>query len=241
MIGIDLTGSVVLVAGASGGIGFGIADRFAEAGATVVRHGFRTASTVDVTADLAGDPAGAAVVVDTVIARHGRLDAVVNAAGLQGVATLADVSEDEWRATLDANVTAAHRLTRALAAHLAARGTGGAIVHLASIEGHHPAPAHGHYAVSKAALLMYAKAAATEFGPIGLRVNTVSPGLIDRPGLDADWPEGVARWRAASPLGCLGTPRDVADACLFLCCGLASWITGTDLAVDGGVLAGSAW
>jgi 3-oxoacyl-[acyl-carrier protein] reductase len=95
--------------------------------------------------------------------------------------------------------------------------------------------------VAKAALVMAAKAAALEYGPLGVRVNSISPGLIDRPGLADDWPEGVDRWQRAAPLGRLGTPTDVANACLFLCSPLASWITGVDLTVDGGVSVNPHW
>ena len=88
---------------------------------------------------------------------------------------------------------------------------------------------------------MHAKAAALAWGPHGIRVNSVSPGLIDRPGLADDWPEGVERWMAAVPLGRLGTPEDIGDACVFLCSDLARWITGTDLVVDGGILTNPTW
>jgi NAD(P)-dependent dehydrogenase (short-subunit alcohol dehydrogenase family) len=88
---------------------------------------------------------------------------------------------------------------------------------------------------------MHARAAAQELGRHGIRVNTVSPGLIDRPGLAEDWPDGVNRWTAAVPLGRLGTADDVGDACVFLCSDLARFITGTDLVVDGGVLTNPTW
>jgi 3-oxoacyl-[acyl-carrier protein] reductase len=88
---------------------------------------------------------------------------------------------------------------------------------------------------------MHARAAAIEYGPLGIRVNTVSPGLIARPGLEEDWPEGVGRWLAAAPLGRLGTGMDVANACLFLASPIASWITGHNLVVDGGMSAHPAW
>jgi NAD(P)-dependent dehydrogenase (short-subunit alcohol dehydrogenase family) len=118
---------------------------------------------------------------------------------------------------------------------------GGSIIHIASIEGSQPAYGHAHYAASKAAIIMHARAAAIEYGPLGIRVNTVSPGLIARPGLEQDWPEGVGRWLAAAPLGRLGTGMDVANACLFLASPLASWITGHNLVVDGGMSAHPTW
>lgn len=88
---------------------------------------------------------------------------------------------------------------------------------------------------------MHARAAALEYGPLGIRVNTVSPGLIEREGLAEDWPEGVRRWERAAPAGRLGRPEDVGDACAFLASPLASWITGHDLVVDGGVSARPRW
>ena len=101
------------------------------------------------------------------------------------------------------------------------------MTHIASIEASAPGPLHAHYAASKAAVVMHARSAALEYGPYGIRVNTVSPGLIDREGLAAAWPEGVRRWQGAAPLGRLGRPEDVGDACVFLASRLASWITGT--------------
>jgi 3-oxoacyl-[acyl-carrier protein] reductase len=88
---------------------------------------------------------------------------------------------------------------------------------------------------------MHARAAALEYGPHGIRVNAVSPGLIDRPGLAANWPEGVKRWQKAAPLTRLGTPTDVANACVFLASPLAAWITGHNLVVDGGVSSHPTW
>ena len=116
-----------------------------------------------------------------------------------------------------------------------------AIVNVSSIEGLQPAFDHSHYAASKAAVLMHTRAAALELGPAGIRVNSVSPGLIDAEGLAESWPEGVERWHAAAPLERLGLPADVADAVLFLAAPAARWITGANLVVDGGVLAHNTW
>ena len=243
---LDLTGKVVIVTGASGGIGAGIASRFSEADASVVAHA--RSGDVDaldgphaiVQADLTAS-GGPADVVGVAMAAFGRIDALVNSAGIQPKSSLADLDDGAWAEMLETNVTAVHRLTRLVAAQMSEQGDGGAVVHIASIEGSQPAPLHGHYATAKAALIMHAKAAALEFGEIGIRVNSVSPGLIDRPGLVDDWPEGVARWNAAVPLGRMGTPEDVGDACVFLCSDLARWITGIDLIVDGGVLTRPTW
>jgi len=243
---IDLTGTVVIVTGAGGGVGGGIVRRFAAAGASVVAA-TRTSAVDDlggtsivVKADLAADD-GPATLVGAAVEAFGQVDALVNNAGIQPIAPLPAMTDDEFRTMLEVNVTATHRLTQAVAAHLIERGEGGSIVHIASIEGHQPAALHAHYSTSKAALLMHARAAALEYGPNAIRVNTVSPGLIDRPGLAEDWPEGVRRWMAAVPLGRLGTPEDVGDACVFLVSPMARWITGADIVVDGGVLARPTW
>jgi len=243
---LDLTGRVVIVTGASGSIGAGITGRFSAAGASVVGHA-RSAEvaslegpSAEVSVDLTA-PEGPATVLRAALESFGRVDALVNNAGIQPKSPLADLDDAGWAEMIDTNVTAVHRLTRVVAALMREQGDGGSIVHIASIEGSQPAPLHGHYATSKAALIMHARAAALEYGTDGIRVNSVSPGLIDRPGLDADWPEGVARWQAAAPLGRLGTPEDIGDACVFLCSDLARWVTGVDLVVDGGVLTRPTW
>ena len=118
---------------------------------------------------------------------------------------------------------------------------GGAVVNVASVEAHQPAIGHGHYAVSKAGLIMLTRAAALEYGPDGIRVNSVSPGLIDDGTLAERWPDGVERWLAAAPLRRIGTPGDVADAVTFLVSPMARWVTGADLVVDGGILAVPTW
>ncbi|MCY4665137.1 MAG: SDR family oxidoreductase [Acidimicrobiaceae bacterium] len=247
---IRLDGRVIVVTGAGGGIGGGIARRLMAAGATVVAH--TRSSPVEhlsdgngeplttVAADLT-DPDAADRVAQAALDACGRIDGLVNNAGIQPVVHFTEMSDNEWTDMIDTNLTAVHRLTRAAAGAIRAQGTGGSIVHVASIEGRQPTDFHGHYATAKAGLLMHARAAAGAYGPHGIRVNSVSPVLIDRPGLADDWPEGVARWHAAAPLQRMGTPSDVGDACVFLCSDLARWITGTDLVVDGGILTRPTW
>lgn len=246
-LSIDLTDQVALVTGATGGIGGGIARRFAAAGATVVVQYRSDASGAEalateleglaVGADLTADD-GPQGIVDAVIERAGRLDALVNNAAIQPLAQMAEVSDKEWSEMISTNLTAVHRLTQVAAV---AMTDGGSVTHISSIEGTIPAPGHGHYAVSKAALIMHAKAAALEWGRRGIRVNTVSPGLISRPGIEQAWPEGVERWHAAAPLGRLGMPGDIGDACVFLASDMARWITGINLTVDGGVSTHPSW
>lgn len=238
---VDLSGRVVVVTGAGGGIGRGIVERLKSAGATVVaqtRTSPAARADMVVEVDLT-DPSGPARLVEKAVSSHGRIDGLVNNAGIQPVVPFTEISDIKWSQMIDTNLTAVHRMTQAVAAAMTKEG--GSIVHIASIEGSQPSAWHGHYAVSKAAVIMHARAAALEYGPLGIRVNTVSPGLIARPGIEDQWPEGVARWQAAAPLGRLGTPEDIGDACVFLLSDLARWITGVNLVVDGGVLTRSTW
>ncbi|HEY8982932.1 MAG TPA: glucose 1-dehydrogenase [Streptomyces sp.] len=245
-----LSGRVALVTGGGGGIGQGIVRQLARAGAGVVVHCRQEATRAEELAREVGD----AVVVRGDLTREeecrrvvgeavrwrGRLDVLVNNAGVQPVKDLAALTVSDWREMQDANVTSAFVCTREAAKVMAAQG-GGSVVHIASVEGTRPSPGHAHYSASKAALVAHARAAALEYGPLGIRVNAVSPGLVDRPGLADDWPEGVARWHATAPLGRLGRPEDVGAACVFLASDAASWITGADLPVDGGVSVRPGW
>ncbi|KZB86960.1 SDR family NAD(P)-dependent oxidoreductase [Amycolatopsis regifaucium] len=248
---LDLSGTTTLVTGASGRIGQGIALRFAEAGSAVAAHYHRDKASADAlvdrieaaggtaaafAADLSDDDACRRLVA-AAAAWTGRLDTLINNAGVQPVEPLPGMSAESWRAVLDTNLTSAFNCTQAAAEVM----TGGSVVHIASIEAAQPAPGHAHYSSAKAALVMHARAAALEYGPRGIRVNAVSPGLIDRPGLGDDWRDGVRRWAQAAPLSRLGTPDDVANACLFLASPLAAWITGHNLTVDGGVSAHPTW
>ncbi|MFJ4879200.1 SDR family NAD(P)-dependent oxidoreductase [Streptomyces sp. NPDC088745] len=250
----DLTRRVALVTGAGGLIGGGIAERFAAAGAAVVVHfrqnekaahalatriAERGGRALPVQADLTRE-SECARLVETAADWQGGLDALVNNAGVQPVQALGTMTAEDWRAVYDANTTSAFACTRAAAPLLAARG-GGSITHIASIEGTMATPGHAHYCASKAALIMFARSAALEYGPDAVRVNTVSPGLIDRPGLAGDWPDGVRRWTGAAPLDRLGSPADIGNACVFLASDAAAWISGTNLVVDGGVSAAPTW
>jgi len=242
--GADLAGRVALVTGASGGIGAAIATCLAEAGAAVALQ-YRRAAPQDLLGRLAeqgarvaafeadfSKPDAAEDLFTRVAASLGRPDILVNCAADQRMD--GDAGFDEM---LKTNVIAAEGLTRVMAE----QGGGGAVVNISSIEAAHPAPGHGRYGASKAALEALTRAQAVEFGAQGLRVNAVAPGLVARDEIEADWPEGVARWQAACPLGRLGDARDVAHAVLFLVSDLAAWITGTVLTVDGGTTAGPGW
>ena len=174
----------------------------------------------------------------------GPLDVLVNcaAADSQSVADLPDISEDLWSSTMTTNVDAPMLLSQLFAAQeVVGKKGGGSIINISSIEGSRPAPGHSHYATSKAALEMLTKASALEFGSRGIRVNAIAPGLINRAGIEEGWPEGVAAWKAAAPLGRLVDPFDIASTCVFLASPMSSSISGTVLTVDCGLSIKPGW
>lgn len=252
---LELSGKVAVVTGASRGIGSAIASRFAEAGAAVVVH-YREHQADARELVLRLEAKGARAVASGADLRRpedveklfqkatsdlGGLDVLVNNAGNYPQSSLVDVPPDEWKAVVETNLLSVHLATQAAARQMIAKRMAGAIVNVASIEGLRPAPGHSHYIAAKSGVLAYTRSAALELGPHGIRVNAVSPGLIWREGLEEAWPEGVASFRARSPLGRLGRPEEVAEACLFLASPRASFITGANLVVDGGVLTAPAF
>jgi len=246
---LDFTSRVVIVTGAGQGLGAGIALRFAQAGAAIVvnyRSSVEGARSVVACIEAAGgralavqadvaEEAGTAALIEKAVANFGQVDGLVNNAGSYPMHSLLDMGADDWDAVINANQRSVFLCTQSAARQMIAQNTGGAIVNITSIEAENPVPGHSHYNAAKAAVAMFTRTAALELGPHGIRVNAVAPGLIWREGIDQDWLEGVERYRAAAPLGRLGYPADIADACLFLASPAARWITGVSLCVDGGV------
>jgi NAD(P)-dependent dehydrogenase (short-subunit alcohol dehydrogenase family) len=248
---LDFTGKAVVVTGAGSGLGIGIAERFAEAGAAVVVN-YRTSEAgatavvqsieargrkaIAVQADVSQKAEVERLIAKTVEA-FGGLGVLINNAGTYPVSPVLEMTEEEWDHVVDANLRSVHLATQAAARQMIRQARGGAIVNVASIAAVQPGAGHSHYNSAKAAVVMHTRTAALELGRHAIRVNAVLPGVIWRDGIERVWPEGVTRYLKVVPLGRLGMPDDVADACLFLGSEGARWITGASLAVDGGVLA----
>jgi 3-oxoacyl-[acyl-carrier protein] reductase len=251
---LDLRSRVVAVTGAGRGIGRGIATRLVEAGAAIALLD-RDAEPLEEAATAIRKDGGQAfaVAVDVavedqvvgafrkVVEALGRLDGLVNCAGIQPLRPLMEQSAADWDAMMATNVRGVFLCTREAARAMIGSGAGGSIVNIASIEASQPAWDHSHYNASKAAVRMHSRAAALELGRNRIRVNSVSPGLIWSPVLEAQWPDGVGRWLNHAPLGRLGHPDDIADAVLFLLSPMSRFVSGADLVVDGGVLAHPTW
>ena len=247
---LSLNGKAAVVTGGAGGIGAAICQTLARAGAHVFIHyhssetgaaelkerinkagGAATTAYADVTSK-----ADVESLFDSVIAQTGRVDLLINNAGVYPLSPFLEISEAEYEQMMDSNVRSVMLCTQAFAGHVIKRGTGGAVVNIASIAASGVMDMHSHYCASKSAVVMFSRASARELGAHNIRVNTVSPGLIWRDGLDQDWPEGVARYKQAAALNSVGQAEDVANACLFLVSPASKWITGIDLIVDGGVM-----
>ena len=257
----DLTGKVALVTGAAQGFGFACARRLAEAGAAVMladrREDRLTAACERLTAAgrsvaaVEGDVSVEADVeqlVGTTVSRFGRLDVLVNNAGVFSNFLLEHLAPAEFKRILDVNVVGAFLCTRAAAARMREQGDGGSIVNITSIDAVHPSGSGlSHYGTSKHAIWGLTKTMALELGPDGIRVNAVAPGPSLTEGavefVEAGAPEGIdvdAQWAAYEariPLRRLAHPDDVARVVLFLACGLGSYVNGAQVVVDGGLLA----
>jgi 3-oxoacyl-[acyl-carrier protein] reductase len=248
---LELTGRRALITGATRGIGRAIAERLAAEGcalAICARDAAELARAADelgaggvtvhaAAVDVTDGPALERFVAEAGEALGGLDLLVANAGGAAGEARVEDTDADAWRVTLDLNVVHAAVAARAATPLMRAAG-GGAMVFIASISGLRPQP-RAQYAAAKAAEIHLAVSLGRELGPDGIRVNAVSPGSILFPGGGWDQrrasdPEAFEAWvRAEFPLGRLGTVEEVADVTCFLLSPRASWISGTNVVVDG--------
>ncbi|WP_137181734.1 SDR family NAD(P)-dependent oxidoreductase [Roseomonas sp. AR75] len=241
---MTLEGKLCVVTGAAAGIGRAIALRFAAAGARLVladrdaeglaRVAAETAAE-QVFADVADDDAPTRILAPAIA--HGGPDVLVNNAGVTTVRPLLDTSDEEWDATLGICLRSAFRLSREAVRAMRPRG-GGAIVNMASVNAMQGQPCVAAYAAAKGGIHAMTRQMAVECGPLGIRVNALSPGLIVTEAFAAKLqPEDIRLTEEAYPLGRFGRPEDVAEAALFLASDAAAFITGVDLPVDGGLTA----
>jgi len=248
---MDFQGKVALVTGGGSGIGRATCEIFSERGGFVVVADVNEHSAKATTEHIArkggrGEAircdvtrwADVQAAVDTARRVFGRLDVVVNCAGILRGSLLEDTSEEEWNEVLRVNLTGAFLVTKAAMKAMREQG-GGSIVLIASRMAIRVKEEHGAYAASKAGILQLTQMAALEGAPHGIRVNCVCPGFIDTPMTRLSGPKdsvGVqfAGWAKVCPLGRSGRPDEIARAMLFLASGDASFITGVALPVDGG-------
>jgi 3-oxoacyl-[acyl-carrier protein] reductase len=234
-----LEGRTALVTGGSRGIGRAIAVELGKAGASVVvgyNAGAEEAEAV------AGEIGGRAVQADVssaedaqrLVEEAGDLDILVNNAGLTRDTLLARMSDDDWRAVIETNLSSVFYTCRAAARGMMKRRSG-AIVNVSSIVGLRGNWGQTNYAASKAGIIGFTKSLARELGSRGVRANVVAPGYINTRLTDVLPEDARGAMLANTPLGKLGDPEDVAGAVRFLCSDEASFITGEVLLVDGGL------
>ncbi|MCV7432363.1 SDR family NAD(P)-dependent oxidoreductase [Mycolicibacterium bacteremicum] len=235
----NLVDSTALVTGGTAGIGLASARLLAAAGATVLIAGRDRARGEAAAADIAGDARfiradmGDQASVDGLIRAAGRVDILVNnAARFPGAATV-DQDVASFESTFDTNVRGLYFLVAGLVPGMLERGTG-SIINVTSLVASKGVPGASVYSASKAAVESLTRTWAAEFGPRGVRVNTVAPGPTDTEGVYAEWGDTNAELGRALPLGRTAAPSEIAQAVLFLASPASSFITGATLHADGG-------
>ena len=234
-----LRDKVAVVTGGASGIGAASAIRLADEGATVIT--LDVADGADRQLDVR-DEGGVAALMAEVVAEHGQLDIVVNAAGVAGGGPVHVLDEAEWDRVVDINLKGTFLVAKHAALAMLERRSG-SIINIASIEGLEGTEGGSAYNASKGGVVMLTKSMAIDYGRRGLRVNCICPGAIDTPMLRSIIdPDGMAtytdRMREEHLLGRFGEPSEIASAVAFLASEDASFITGHALVVDGGFTAG---
>lgn len=235
---------IALVVGAATGIGAAVARRLAREGATVVACGWpRPEGPHSLACDVTQDEQVQATVAE-VLRRHGRIDILVNAAGIIAKDSAATIVDAVWDRQHDINLKGTLRVMRAVLPAMQAQGAG-SIVNIASVAAFNAGADSASYAASKAAVVALTRSAAQSYAPQGIRVNALCPGWVDTPMAAAEMAEMAAelgiteaearqRTVARIGLGRMASADEMAGACLFLCGPDASFVTGIALVVDGG-------
>jgi 3-oxoacyl-[acyl-carrier protein] reductase len=244
----------VLVTGANSGIGKEITARLARSGYDVAINYKVDAPAAEQLARELSSLGGRAIAVYAdislsadvdelfrrVLVEFGKLDALVNNAGMQVFSPLVEVAEAEWDRVLATNLRGCFLCTQRAARHMKERGKG-AIINIGSGSNKVPFPNLSSYTASKGAIEMFTKSSAVELGPFGIRVNCVAPGAIDTDRTKTEIPDFAGTWARLTPLRRIGTSADVAGAVEFLLSENASFISGQTLGVDGGLFVQPRW
>jgi 3-oxoacyl-[acyl-carrier protein] reductase len=245
---LTLTGQVALVTGAGRGIGAAVARALAAEGATVYAGDIDPVAAKDsvrLIAETGGDAVpleldvsaeeSVRAAVAEIVGTHGAVDILVNNAGISRPAMLHKMTDEQWQAVIDVNLTGLFRTIRAVSASMMERGSG-AIVNVSSLAGRRGSIGQMNYAAAKAGVLGITMSAALELARYGVRVNAVAPGVIEtdmtRTILSQD--RFRDKYLQEIPLGRIGKPDDIADAVVYLVSPRAGFITGQVLSVDGG-------
>ena len=243
----ELTGKTALVTGATGGIGGAIARAVHKQGATVAISGRQQDKLEKLAAELGSnahvlpcdlaDKAQVAGLVDQAVAKLGRLDILINNAGLTKDNLFMVMKDEQWDDVIAVNLTSTFMLMRAAARSMMRAKSGyGRIVNISSVSGIIGNPGQGNYAASKAGMIGMSKSLAREVASRGITVNCIAPGFISTPMTDALNEKQVAAIREAIPAQKFGTPEDVANACVYLASVEAAYVTGQTLHVNGGMV-----
>ena len=234
-----LEGRSAVVTGGARGIGAAIADRLAAAGATVVVGDLIESDTHDSRILDVSDEGQIDAFVAGVVADHGRLDIVVNNAGIMFETPIDEQDLDSWNRMLAINLTGPMLMSKHAAPHLAEHGVG-SIVNIGSLEGDACNPAHAAYAATKAGVHGLTRATAIDLGPQGTRCNAIAPGWIDTP-LNASYVDThpdrdlvIAELAKLHPIGRVGDTTDVGDVAVWLASDESRFVTGQVITVDGG-------
>jgi gluconate 5-dehydrogenase len=244
-----LDGRAGVVTGAAQGIGRALAAGLGEAGARVALIDLKddvrdAAAELDAFAQVADitDAEAVTAAVDAAAQEFGRLDFLVNNAGVRLIEPIMEMSLDGWRRTLDVNLTGAFNCIRAAVPHMLRAGRG-RIVNVASVAGILAFKNRAPYNVSKAGIIALTKSVAQELAEQGIACNAVAPGVIETP-LTRDYftdPELAPKIKASTPLGRWGQPGDLVGPVVFLCSDAAEFVHGETLAVDGGWISGKGY